>query len=134
VSRYKKGKTNLYFTEARDSEWHWHQLGHMQVCTSLQTDNHASAPLLFFTGQMPFLPPNQQRQSTEGMLDTDSWVEITTSSCKKSSTNLQSHKFSSRTDKGGGSEKIWMTQIHREIKLNSCYMKLVLVAVVAVRT
>ena len=28
--------------EARDSEWQWHQLGHMQVCTSLQTDNHAS--------------------------------------------------------------------------------------------
>jgi len=37
------------------------------VCTSLQTDNHASAPpLSFFTGRMPFLPPNQQRQSTEG--------------------------------------------------------------------
>jgi len=105
VSRYQKGKTNLYFTEARDSEWHWHQLGHMQVCTSLQTDNHASTPPLFFTGRMPFLPPNQQRQSTEGMLDTDSWVERTTSSCKKSSNNLQSHKFSSRTDKGGGSEK-----------------------------
>jgi len=32
------------FTEARDSEWQWHQLGHMQVCTSLQTDNHASIP------------------------------------------------------------------------------------------
>ena len=32
----------LDFTEARDSEWQWHQLGHMQVCTSLQTDNHAS--------------------------------------------------------------------------------------------
>jgi len=30
------------FTEARDSEWQWHQLGHMQVCISLQTDNHAS--------------------------------------------------------------------------------------------
>jgi len=41
VSRYQKGKTNLDFTEARDSEWHWHQLGHMQVCISLQTDNHA---------------------------------------------------------------------------------------------
>ena len=54
-------------TEARDSEWQWHQLGHMQVCTSLQTDNHASPPpLSFFTGRMPFLPPNQQRQSTEG--------------------------------------------------------------------
>ena len=31
VSRYQKGKTNLDFTEARDSEWQWHQLGHMQV-------------------------------------------------------------------------------------------------------
>jgi len=40
----------------------------MQVCISLQTENHASTPLLsFFTGRMPFLPPNQQRQSTEGI-------------------------------------------------------------------
>jgi len=37
VSRYQKGETNVDFTEARDSEWQWHQLGHMQVCTSLQT-------------------------------------------------------------------------------------------------
>ena len=67
VSRYQKGKTNLDFTEARGSEWQWHQLGHMQVCILLQTDNHASTPTLkFFTGRMPFLPPNQQRQSTEG--------------------------------------------------------------------
>jgi len=66
VSRYQKGKTNLDFTEARDSKWQWHQLGHMQVCTSLQTDNHDSTPpLKFFTGQMP---PNQQRQSIEGQL------------------------------------------------------------------
>ena len=48
VSRYQKGKTNLDFTEARDSEWQLHQLGHMQVCTSLQTDNHASTPPLNF--------------------------------------------------------------------------------------
>ena len=47
VSRYQKGKTNLDFTEARDSERQWHQLS-------------------FFTGRMLFLPPNQQRQSTEG--------------------------------------------------------------------
>jgi len=40
VSRYQKGKTYLVFTEARDSEWQWHQLGRMQVCTLLQTDNH----------------------------------------------------------------------------------------------
>jgi len=67
VSRYEKGKTSLDFTEARDSEWQWHQLDHMQVCTSLQADNHTSTPpLSFFTGRMPFLPPNQQRKSTEG--------------------------------------------------------------------
>jgi len=69
VSRYQKGKTNLDFTEARDSEWQWHQLGRMKVCTALQRDSHASTlPLKFFTGQMPFLPPNQQRQSTEGII------------------------------------------------------------------
>jgi len=68
VSQYQKGETNLDFTGARDSEWQWYQLGHMQVCTSLQTDNHTSTSLLkFFTGRMPFLPPNQQCQSTEGM-------------------------------------------------------------------
>jgi len=48
VSRYQKGKTNLDFTEARDTEWQWHQLGRMQVCTPLQTDNHASNPPLSF--------------------------------------------------------------------------------------
>jgi len=48
VSWYQKGKTNLDFTEAGDSEWQWHQLGHMQFCTSLQTDNHASTPPLCF--------------------------------------------------------------------------------------
>ena len=48
MSRYQKGKTSLDFTVARDSEWQWHQLGRMQVCTSLQTDNHASNPPLSF--------------------------------------------------------------------------------------
>jgi len=67
VSQYPKGKTSLDFTEARDSESQWHQLRHMQVCTLLQTDNHASTPTTqFFTGWMPFLSPNQRRQSTEG--------------------------------------------------------------------
>jgi len=66
---YEKGKTDLDFTQARDTEWQWHQLDRMQVCTSLQTDNHASnPPLKFFTGRMPFLLPNQQRQSTEGKI------------------------------------------------------------------
>jgi len=59
VSRYQKVKINLDFTEASDSEWQWHQLGRMQVCTSLQTDNHATPHDSVFTGRMP-------RQSTEG--------------------------------------------------------------------
>jgi len=49
MSRYRKGKTNLDFTEARDYEWQWHKLGHMQVSTLLQTDNHTSTlPLCFY--------------------------------------------------------------------------------------
>jgi len=48
VSRYQKGKTDVDFTEARDSEWRWHQLGHMLVCISLQADNHVSTPPLSF--------------------------------------------------------------------------------------
>jgi len=47
VSQYQKG-TNLDFTEVSVSEWQWHQLGHMQVCTLLQIDNHTSTPPLSF--------------------------------------------------------------------------------------
>jgi len=51
-------KTNLDFTEARDSEWQWHQLGRMQVCTSLKIDNHASTPpLSFLQAGCPFCHP-----------------------------------------------------------------------------
>jgi len=48
VSQYPKGKTNLDFSEAKDSEWHWHQLGRMQVRTLVRTDNYASTPPLCF--------------------------------------------------------------------------------------
>jgi len=52
--------------------WQWHQLDDMQIiCTSLQTDNHASTPpFSFFTGRMPFLLLNEQHQSTEGTINT----------------------------------------------------------------
>ena len=77
MSRYQKGKTNLDFTEARDSEWQGHQLGHMQVCTSLQTDNHTSTPPLSFL--QAGCPANNVKalkaQSTEGFLYTDE-IEI----------------------------------------------------------
>jgi len=65
VSQYHKGKTNLDFTGARESEWQRHQLGHMQVCTLLQTDNHTSTSPLSFLQAATCLP-NQQCQSTEG--------------------------------------------------------------------
>ena len=35
VSRYQKGKTNLDCTEARDSEWQWHQLGAVSALGSM---------------------------------------------------------------------------------------------------
>jgi len=58
VGRYQKGKTNLDFTETKDSKWQWHQLGHMQVWTSLQTDNHAStSPLSFLQAGCPSCRP-----------------------------------------------------------------------------
>ena len=41
VSRYQKGKTNLDFTEARDSEWQWHQLG---MCKSAPRSRQITMP------------------------------------------------------------------------------------------
>jgi len=79
VSRYQKGKTNLDFTGARESEWQWHQLGHMQICTSLQTDNHASTSLLsFLQGGCPSCHPANSFKalkalSTEGTLYVSKW-------------------------------------------------------------
>jgi len=64
VTRHQKSRTILVnqsgFTGARDSEWQWHQLGDMQICTSLQTDNHASTPPLSFlqTGCPSCCPTN----------------------------------------------------------------------------
>jgi len=46
MSRYQKGKINLDFTEARDGEWQWHQLGHMKVCTSQSTEGNNINPTL----------------------------------------------------------------------------------------
>jgi len=53
VSWYQSG-----YTEARDSEWQWHQLGHMQICTSPQTGNHAStSPPSFIQARCPSCRP-----------------------------------------------------------------------------
>jgi len=67
VSQYQKGKTNLDFTEARDSEWQWHQLA---ICKSAPRSRQITMPTphhSVFAGRVPFLLPNQQHQSTEGI-------------------------------------------------------------------
>jgi len=38
----------------------------MQICTLTQTQPRQHPTTQFFRGQVPFLPPNQQRQSTDG--------------------------------------------------------------------
>jgi len=70
VSQYQKGKTNLDFTEARDSEWQRHQLGHIQVCMSLQTDNHAGTPSLTFlqAGRPSCHPTNRIKALKESLV------------------------------------------------------------------
>jgi len=70
VSRYQKGKTNLDFTEARDSGWQWHQLGYMQVCTSLETDNHTSTPplLCFLQAGCPSCRPTNSIKALKAVI------------------------------------------------------------------
>jgi len=70
VSRHQKVKPIWILLEQEMMRWQWHQLDHMEIiCASLKTDNHAStSPLGYFTGWMPFLPPNQQCQTTEGKI------------------------------------------------------------------
>jgi len=71
VSRYQKGKTNLDFTEARDSEWQWHPLGHMPVCTLLQSDNRASNPPLFLQAGCPSYHPTSSVKSLKALSKPD---------------------------------------------------------------
>ena len=76
VNRCQKGKTNLDFTEAKDSEWQLHQLGHMQVCTSLQTDNHASTPpLSFLQAGCPSCRPTNSVKALKAIHSW--WIKIT---------------------------------------------------------
>jgi len=67
VSRYQKGKTSLDFTGARDSEWQSSAGPYASAPRSRQITMPAPHCSVF-TGRMPFLPPNQQHQSTEGTM------------------------------------------------------------------
>ena len=90
VGRYKKGKTNVDFTEASDSEWQWHQLRRMQVCTSLQTDNHASTPPHSFL--QPGCPSCHPTNSVKALKHTNNTLTVNITF----GTNIQ-HAFNMRS-------------------------------------
>ena len=94
VSRFQKGKTNLDFTEARDSEWQWHQLVHMQVCTSLQTDNHTSTPpLCFLQARCPSSRPTNSVKALKATeTETDCYKCIKPASFYPSDHTVQNYK------------------------------------------
>ena len=71
VSRYQKGKKPIWIllkqVTVSGSGISW------AICKSASRSRQITMPVphhsSFFTGQMPFLPPNQQRQSTDGNYD-----------------------------------------------------------------
>ena len=67
VSRYQNGKINVDFTEAK-RQWvavaSAGPYASLHLAPDLQPCQHPTTQV--FTGQMPFLLPTQQRQSTEG--------------------------------------------------------------------
>jgi len=59
-SRNQKGKPFWILMEQEMMEWPWHYLDHANHLNHAPVPHHS-----VFTDRMPFLPPNQQRQSTE---------------------------------------------------------------------
>jgi len=57
VSQYQKDKTNLDFTEARDSEWQWHQLGRKSAPRSRQINMPAPHHSVFLQAGCPSCRP-----------------------------------------------------------------------------
>jgi len=81
LPRWASTRTNLGFTEARDSEWQWHQLGHTQICTSPTTDNHASTspPSFYRPDAFPTTHPTASKhwmQSSELATRASSWNHL----------------------------------------------------------
>jgi len=67
VSRYQKGKTNLDFTEARDSEWQWHQLA---ICKSAPCSRQITTPAphrsVFLQAGCPSCRPTNSVKALKG--------------------------------------------------------------------
>ena len=102
MSQYQKGKTNLDFTDGRETEWQWHQLGHMQVCIWLQTDNHASTPPLSFlqVGWPSCCPTNSVKA-----LKAKHWMELKAVMPSRANCSLE---WQSVTSSGKGFHAAWL--------------------------
>ena len=122
VSRYQKGKTNLDFTGARDSEWQWHQLSHMQVCTSLQTDNHASTPpLCFLQAGCPSCRPTNSVKALKA--STAKQQEVFIFTCSKHSSITTVHNVITFTELMWCSRtRLWMSVcLKRRMQNKHCW-------------
>jgi len=53
--------TALDFTEARNSEWQWNQLGHMQICTWPQTDATPHHSVFYRPDALPAAEPTSSK-------------------------------------------------------------------------
>ena len=73
--KVKLGRQNQSgFTGARDSEWQWHQLGYIQICTLTQTHYHASIqPLSFLQAGCPSCRPTN---SVKALKAYSRWTKI----------------------------------------------------------
>ena len=58
VSRYQKGKTNLDFTEARDSEW---QCISWAICKSASRSRQITTPVFYRPGALPDAQPTASK-------------------------------------------------------------------------
>ena len=64
VGRYQKDKPFWSLLKQEMTGWQWHQPNHVQiVCTSLQTDNHASTSSLHIFYRLDALPAAQPTAS-----------------------------------------------------------------------
>jgi len=69
ISRHQKGKPFWILLEQEMMGWQWHQLDHIQIiCTSLQTDNHAStSPLSFLQAGCPSCRPTNSVKAIKAL-------------------------------------------------------------------
>jgi len=66
----------------RDCEWQWHQLGYVQVCTSLQADNHANIPQLrFLQAGCPSCRPTNSIKALKAWSHRVVWIFVASQHC-----------------------------------------------------